>query len=158
MQVVEGLGDREWNWAKFIETLPPKEPRMCVFDLEYTSTDGMNCSKLFFCYWLPDGTPLKQKLTYATFKENFKTFLDVGGREIVLNSADDVLFLPPSTPSTIWLRNSTNEQTHSLHSIHLLLIIYQPSRPQPECLRDISLHPTYPRNQPNRQLVSRRNP
>ena len=48
--------------------MPAKEPRMCVFDLEYTSNDGMNCSKLFFAYWLPEGTPIKQKMTYATFK------------------------------------------------------------------------------------------
>lgn len=135
MQVVEGLGDREWNWAKFIESLPPKEPRMCVFDLEYTSNDGMNCSKLFFCYWLPDGIPLKQKLVYATFKENFKTYLDVGGREIVLNSADDVLLLPPSTPSTIWLRNSTNELIVFIQSTFYLSSINRVG-PQSEYPRD----------------------
>lgn len=113
-QVIEALGDREGNWKKFMETLPPKEPRMCVFDLEYTNNDGMHCSKLFFCYWLPDGTPLKLKLTYASFKENFKTYLDVGGKEIVLNSADDVLNFECSIPSKIWSRNLTND-THSLH-------------------------------------------
>jgi cofilin len=73
-------GEREQDWSNFIQSLPPKEPRMCVFDLEYINNDGMNVSKLFFCYWLPDGTPLKVKLLYATFKENFKTHLDVGGK------------------------------------------------------------------------------
>lgn len=64
---------------------------MAVFDLEFTNSDGMNISKLFFVYWLPDGTPLKIKLLYATFKESFKSYLDIGsGKEIVVNSADDV--------------------------------------------------------------------
>lgn len=77
-----------------MKSLPPKEPRMAVFDLEFTNNDGMNVSKLFFLYWLPDGTPLKIKLLYATNKESFKTSLDVGsGKEIVVNSADDVNIL-----------------------------------------------------------------
>lgn len=82
---------------------------MCVFDLEYTNNDGMNCSKLFFCYWLPDGTPIKAKLLYATFKENFKTHLDVGGKEIILNSADDVTTGLFSTLNRKWSNNSINE-------------------------------------------------
>jgi cofilin len=80
MQVIDVVGAREQNWATFLSSLPKQEPRMCVFDLEFTSNDGMNCSRLFFCYWLPDGTPLKLKLTYATFKESFKTKLDIGGK------------------------------------------------------------------------------
>ena len=62
------MGERGSDWKGFVSSLPAKEPRMCVFDLEYTSNDGMNCSKLFFAYWLPEGTPIKQKMTYATFK------------------------------------------------------------------------------------------
>lgn len=80
MQVIDAIGPREQKWGDFVAALPNKDPRMCVFDLEYTSHDGMNCSKLFFCYWLPDGTPLKLKLPYATFKESFKTKLDIGGK------------------------------------------------------------------------------
>jgi hypothetical protein len=67
-KVLEKTGQREEDWTNFIQALPNKDPRMCVFDLEYSNKDGMNCSKLFFCYWLPDGTPLKVKLLYATFK------------------------------------------------------------------------------------------
>ena len=67
-KVLEKTGQREEDWSNFIQALPNKDPRMCVFDLEYSNKDGMNCSKLFFCYWLPDGTPLKVKLLYATFK------------------------------------------------------------------------------------------
>ena len=80
MQVIDAIGPREQKWGDFVNALPKLEPRMCVFDIEYTSKDNMNCSKLFFCYWLPDGTPLKLKLTYATFKESFKTKIDVGGK------------------------------------------------------------------------------
>ena len=80
MQVIEAKGEKEENWAKFISVLPPAEPRMCIYDLEYTSHDGMNCSRLFFFYWLPDGTPLKMKLPYASFKESFKAKIDVLGK------------------------------------------------------------------------------
>ena len=80
MQVVDSLGQREQNWNNFLQTLPDKEPRMCVFDLEFTNNDGMHCSRLFFCYWLSDGTPLKLKLTNATFKESFKTNMNIGGK------------------------------------------------------------------------------
>jgi len=51
----------------------------------------MNVSKIFFCNWSPDAAPLKQRMLYATGKENFKTLLDLNGKEITLNSADDVI-------------------------------------------------------------------
>jgi hypothetical protein len=41
---------------------------MAVFDLDYATTDGMKCSRIVFCYWLPDGCPMKLKLLYATAK------------------------------------------------------------------------------------------
>jgi len=52
----------------------------------------MNISKIFFCNWSPDAAPLKQRMLYATGKENFKTLLDLNGKEITLNSADDVKY------------------------------------------------------------------
>jgi len=51
----------------------------------------MNISKIFFCNWNPDAAPIKQRLLYATAKENFRGYLDLNGKEITLSSKDDVL-------------------------------------------------------------------
>jgi hypothetical protein len=53
---------------------------MCVYKLEYVDGDNVNRSKLIFVYWSADGTQLKVKLLYATFKESLKNFLDIGGK------------------------------------------------------------------------------
>lgn len=53
---------------------------MCVYKLEFVDGDNVNRSKLIFVYWAADGTPLKIKLLYATFKEALKTSLDIGGK------------------------------------------------------------------------------
>jgi len=52
----------------------------------------MNVSKLFFCNWAPDAAPIKLRMLYATAKENFRTYLDLLGKEVTLCSKDDVPF------------------------------------------------------------------
>ena len=34
-KVLEKTGQREEDWSNFIQALPNKDPRMCVFDLEH---------------------------------------------------------------------------------------------------------------------------
>lgn len=72
-----------------LKVLNPNEPRFAVFDLEFKSNDGINISKLFFLTWLPE-TKIKFKMLYATGKEAFKNYLDTNGKEIVINTVDDV--------------------------------------------------------------------
>ena len=90
MQVLERVGKKEETWAHFIASLPEKEFRYTVFDISFTNHDNMNISKIFFCNWNPDAAPLKTRLLYATAKENFRAYLDLNGKEITMNSADDV--------------------------------------------------------------------
>ena len=90
MQVLERAGKKEETWTDFIFSLPANEFRYTVFDISFTNHDGMNISKIFFCNWNPDSAPLKTRLLYATAKENFRVYLDLNGKEITLNSPDDV--------------------------------------------------------------------
>ncbi len=46
----------------------------------------MNVSKIFFCSWSPDATPIKARMLYATGKEGFKGYLNLNNKEITLNS------------------------------------------------------------------------
>ena len=89
-QVIEGVGEREKTWQDFMETLPANEYRFSVFDLEFTSHDGMHVSKLFLCNWSPDSSPLKHRMLYATSKEHLKTYLDLYGKEMTISSKDEV--------------------------------------------------------------------
>jgi hypothetical protein len=70
----------------------------------------MNIAKLFFCNWNPDIAPLKIRVAYATAKENFRSHLDLNGKEITLNSADDVLHLLYRLTKPILLRSSISER------------------------------------------------
>lgn len=72
-----------------LKALNPAEPRFAVFDLEFKTNDGINSSRLFFLTWLPEAK-IKHKMLYAAGKEAFKGYLDLNGKEILLNSVDDV--------------------------------------------------------------------
>ena len=51
----------------------------------------MNITKLIFVNWNPDTAPIKNRILYATAKENFKKHLDLNNKDYVLNSKSDVL-------------------------------------------------------------------
>ena len=106
---MEKVGQREENWGSFLQSLPPNDYRYCVFDIEYKTNDGMNCSKIFFCNWLAEGTPIKRKMLFATAKEAFKAYLDLNGKEICINSVDDVPALSRSSPRRPSSRSSPSE-------------------------------------------------
>ena len=53
----------------------------------------MAISKLVFVNWNPDGAPLKGRVLYATAKENFKKYLDLVTKDIILTSKGDVNIL-----------------------------------------------------------------
>jgi len=85
------MGERPENWEKFLEALPEKEYRYCVFDFEFTNEDKMAISKMIFINWSPDGAPIKNKILYATAKESFKKYLDLNTKDHTLNSRADVI-------------------------------------------------------------------
>lgn len=73
-----------------MEGLPDKEYRFCVFDFEFTNADNMKISKLIFINWNPEDAPLKNRILYATAKENFKKHLDLNTKDYTLGSKNDV--------------------------------------------------------------------
>lgn len=52
--------------------MPDHETRFGIYDFVFTNKDQMNVSKLLFVHWLPDNAAIKNKITYATGKENLK--------------------------------------------------------------------------------------
>lgn len=50
----------------------------------------MKKSKLIFINWNPDSAPMKQRVLYATAKENFKKYLDMNAKDYVYNSKNQV--------------------------------------------------------------------
>ena len=95
IQVIEKIGARNEGWQDFVESLPEKDFRYCVFDFEFTNKDNMNISKLIFVNWNPDEAPIKHRVLYATAKENFKKILDLNNKDYVLCSRNDVNYLLP---------------------------------------------------------------
>lgn len=119
------MGKRAESWHDFLAALPPKDFRFCVFDLTFTNHDNMNISKIFFCNWSPDAAPLKTRMLYATAKENFRSALDLNGKEITVNSIDDVPSPPRRSTRPTSSRSSTSDpDCHSIstdthpYSIH----------------------------------------
>jgi hypothetical protein len=81
--------------------MPANLPRYGIFDFEFTNADQMNISKLLFIYWLPDNTPIKAKVPYASAKEKFKARLNAALKEFTIGAKNTV--------STTSSRNYPNE-------------------------------------------------
>jgi len=87
------LGEKEADWDQFIQELPDNEYRFCVFDFEFTNNDNMLVSKLIFVIWASDTAPIKNRVLYATAKENFRKYLDLNTKDFTLGCKSDVLLL-----------------------------------------------------------------
>lgn len=74
-----------------MDKLPDNEYRYCVFDFDFKNQDNMNITKLIFINWNPDSAPIKNRVLYATAKENFKKYLDLNNKDYVLGSKSDVI-------------------------------------------------------------------
>jgi cofilin len=93
---VDKVGPRNSTWDEFINSMPANLPRYGIFDFEFTNADQMNISKLLFIYWLPDNTPIKAKVPYASAKEKFKARLNAALKEFTIGakneySVDDII-------------------------------------------------------------------
>lgn len=75
--MVESTGDRTETWSTLLHKLPSNDYRFAVFDIEFTTHDGINSTKIFFLNWQGEATKIKSKMLYATGKEAFKTYLDL---------------------------------------------------------------------------------
>jgi cofilin len=69
--------------------MPDNIPRYAIYDFEFTNSDQMNISKLLFIYWLPDTTPIKAKIPYASAKEKFKAKLNAALKEFTVGAKNE---------------------------------------------------------------------
>nr|XP_017247511.1 PREDICTED: actin-depolymerizing factor-like isoform X2 [Daucus carota subsp. sativus] len=74
--VVEKLGSPNDSYDDFQGSLPADECRYAVFDYDYTSTENVPKSKIFFIAWSPDTSRVRNKMVYASSKDRFKRELD----------------------------------------------------------------------------------
>ncbi|KAF6175481.1 hypothetical protein GIB67_021971 [Kingdonia uniflora] len=74
--MVERLGEPDENYEDFSACLPPNECRYAVFDLDFTTEENCQKSKIFFIAWSPENSRVRSKMLYASFKDRFKRELD----------------------------------------------------------------------------------
>ncbi|CAG9310155.1 unnamed protein product [Blepharisma stoltei] len=70
--IVERVGELESTYQDFVHSLPQNEPRFAVYDFDYTADDGITSKKIVFIHWSPDNSTVKNKMIYASSKENLK--------------------------------------------------------------------------------------
>ncbi|KAI8027073.1 Actin-depolymerizing factor 10 [Camellia lanceoleosa] len=83
---VEKLGSPEETYEDFTNNLPADECRYAVFDLDFTTNENCQKSKIFFIAWAPDTSRIRGKMLYASSKDRFKRELD--GIQVELQATD----------------------------------------------------------------------
>ncbi|XP_024171937.1 uncharacterized protein LOC112177860 isoform X2 [Rosa chinensis] len=84
--VVEKLGEPDETYDDFTASLPAEECRYAVFDLDFTTIENCQKSKIFFIAWSPDTSKVRMKMVYASSKDRFKRELD--GIQVELQATD----------------------------------------------------------------------
>lgn len=70
--IVEKIGALDATYQQFVHDLPPTEPRFVVYDFDHTTSDGIVQKKIVFIHWSPDNSAVRDKMIYASSKENLK--------------------------------------------------------------------------------------
>ncbi|KAH7538020.1 hypothetical protein FEM48_Zijuj03G0155000 [Ziziphus jujuba var. spinosa] len=84
--VVEKAGSPEATYEDFTSSMPADECRYAVFDLDFTTDENCQKSKIFFIAWSPDTSKVRSKMVYASSKDRFKRELD--GIQVELQATD----------------------------------------------------------------------
>ncbi|KAK9914255.1 hypothetical protein M0R45_038044 [Rubus argutus] len=84
--VVEKLGNPDETYEDFTASLPADECRYAVFDLDFTTVENCQKSKIYFIAWSPDTSKVRMKMVYASSKDRFKRELD--GIQVELQATD----------------------------------------------------------------------
>ncbi|KAJ0786674.1 putative actin-depolymerizing factor domain, ADF/Cofilin, ADF-H/Gelsolin-like domain superfamily [Helianthus anomalus] len=84
--VIEKLGQPNESYADFQKNLPANECRYAVYDLDFTTVENCQKSKIFFFAWCPDSSRVRSKMIYASSKETFKRELE--GIQLELQATD----------------------------------------------------------------------
>ncbi|KAK8685047.1 hypothetical protein V6N13_041058 [Hibiscus sabdariffa] len=84
--VVDKLGEPNDKYEDLIASLPANECRYAVFDLDFTTTENCQKSKIVFIAWAPDIARVRSKMVYASSKDRFRKELD--GVQVELQATD----------------------------------------------------------------------
>ncbi|KAK8690371.1 hypothetical protein V6N13_073905 [Hibiscus sabdariffa] len=84
--VVDKVGSPDETYEDFTAALPANECRYAVFDLDFTTSENCQKSKIFFIAWSPDTSRVRSKMVYASTKDRFKRELD--GIQVELQATD----------------------------------------------------------------------
>ncbi|KAK8495807.1 hypothetical protein V6N13_026319 [Hibiscus sabdariffa] len=84
--VVEKLGAPNDKYEDLIASLPASECRYAVFDLDFTTNENCQKSKIIFIAWAPDTSRVRSKMVYASSKDRFRKELD--GVQVELQATD----------------------------------------------------------------------
>ncbi|CAG9323527.1 unnamed protein product [Blepharisma stoltei] len=88
--IVERVGDLASTYQDFVSSLPHNEPRFVVYDYEFRKDDGITSNKIVFIHWSPDNSIVKNKMIYASTKENLKRRFSGIHREVQACSVSEV--------------------------------------------------------------------
>jgi cofilin len=88
--VVEHEGGKSKTFEEMVKLLPPGEPRYAVVDFPFTSADGRPQEKLIFILWNPDNAPVKQKMLYASSKQNLRAMLKGVTKDVQATDLSDL--------------------------------------------------------------------
>ena len=70
--VIEKMGAREKSYDDFVADLPENDCRYGLIDVEFTTADERQTSKIVFLSWSPDTAKVRSKMVYAGSKEYLK--------------------------------------------------------------------------------------
>ncbi|MET9695269.1 actin depolymerization factor/cofilin-like domain-containing protein, partial [Streptomyces sp. NPDC006514] len=75
-------GDEDASYESFLGKLPEQDCRWAVYDFEYLNHESTPINKIAFFAWSPEGSPVKSKMVYSTFKDALRRSLDGIGVEV----------------------------------------------------------------------------
>ncbi|ONM57312.1 actin-depolymerizing factor 1 isoform X2 [Zea mays] len=97
---VDRLGGPNQGYGDFTDSLPANECRYAIYDLDFTTIENCQKSKIFFFSWSPDTARTRSKMLYASSKDRFRRELD--GIQCEIQATD------PSEMSLDIVRSRTN--------------------------------------------------
>ncbi|MFD4902127.1 actin-binding ADF family protein [Streptomyces sp. NPDC058411] len=89
-QIVVDRSGKVDGYDEFVEVLPEDEPRYAIHDFEYATADGRRTSKIVLFSWLPESSPIKSKMIFASSKATLRAALDGIAAEIQTTDYSDL--------------------------------------------------------------------
>ncbi|MFJ7272606.1 actin-binding ADF family protein [Streptomyces sp. NPDC099050] len=78
------------TYEDFVKALPENEPRYAIHDYEFATTDGRKTSKIVLFSWVPESSPIKHKMVYASSKSTLRATLSGIAVEIQATDPGDL--------------------------------------------------------------------